>query len=259
MKSVKLKVIIPISLFVIFVGSVQLFASDSSLLKLEELLLKGDYVRLRYECDYLLSNKPGIKGKDRAYYILSLALLKQRNFKEAREALENLKTEFPKTALLDDVELSIADTYFLEGNFEEAAMRYKRILIDYPRTDNMSIIYLRLGDSLRHTANLEEARYYFERLKKDFPSSFECSQIPEDKSGADIFYTVQAGSFTKEVNARKLCDELLKKGYDVYITKMEDGQKSFYRVRVGHFQSSLEAQYQQNKLKKEGYATRICP
>ncbi len=248
-----------IFLLSILLNTEWLLAKDSAMPKLEELLLKGDYVRLRYECDYLLSNKPGIKDKDRVYYILSIALLKQRNFKGAREALENLKTEFPKTALLDDAELSVADTYFLEENFEEAAMRYKRILIDYPRTDNASIIYLRLGDSLRHTANLEEARYYFERLKKDFPSSFECSQIPKDKSGTDIFYTVQAGSFSKEINASKLCDELLKKGYDAYITKMEDGQKTFYRVRVGRFQSSLEAQYQQNKLKKEGYATRICP
>ncbi len=258
MKSAKLKIIILISLFVVFAGSGQLLAKDSALLKLEELLLKGDYARLNYECNYLLT-KPNLKDKDRVYYILAISLMKQNQFEQSRQVLEKILPDFPKSPLLDDVSLSIADSYFLEKNFEEAALKYKNVIIAYPRTKNLCFVYARLGESLKNMGNLEEAKYYFDLLKKEFPSSLECAQIPSVESASGSFYTVQLGSFSKSANARKLCDELLNKGYDAYVTKVEDEQRTLYRVRVGHFQSRLEAEYQEDKLKKEGYPTRICP
>lgn len=250
--------IVAIILFFIFLNTEWLLAKDTTLLKLEELLLKGDYIRLNYECNYLLS-KPNLKDKDRVYYILAISLLKQNQFEQSRQVMEKIPLDFPKSTLLDDVSLLIADSYFLEKNFQEAVLRYKNVLIAYPRTKNLCFVYARLGESLRNMGNLEEAKYYFDLLKREFPLSLECSQIPTVESTNGSFYTVQLGSFSKSPNARKLCDELLNKGYDAYVTKLEDGQKTLYRVRVGHFQSRLEAEYQEDKLKKEGYPTRICP
>ncbi|MBM3252807.1 MAG: tetratricopeptide repeat protein [Candidatus Omnitrophica bacterium] len=247
-----------IILLPIFLNTEWLLAKDSSLLKLEELLLKGDYIKLNYECNYLLT-KSNLKDKDRVYHILAISLLKQSRFKEAREVLEKVKLEFQNSPILDDAEVSIADSYFLEGNFEEASLRYKNVLMNYPKTKNLCFVYLRLGESLKNMGNLEEAKYYFDLLRKGFPSSFECAQIPISKNAVDSFYTVQVGSFSKSTNARRLCDELLNKGYDAYITKMEDNQRTLYRVRVGHFQSRLEAEYQEDRLKKENYPTKICP
>jgi rare lipoprotein A len=56
-----------------------------------------------------------------------------------------------------------------------------------------------------------------------------------------VSYAVQAGSFTDEVNARKLQRSLERYVEHVYVVEMEKDGQSYYRVRIGPYQRRDDA------------------
>ena len=57
-----------------------------------------------------------------------------------------------------------------------------------------------------------------------------------------IMHSVQAGSFTRWNNAKKLHDELNGKGYKAAIHTAIIGDSRFYRVRVGNYAALDDAE-----------------
>ena len=69
-------------------------------------------------------------------------------------------------------------------------------------------------------------------------------------------YCVQVGSFSRQLNAERLLNRLLRNRYDAYLNK--DAVR-LVRVRVGHLATREEALKLQNRLEKDGYPTKIFP
>jgi len=66
------------------------------------------------------------------------------------------------------------------------------------------------------------------------PVTIEVVALPEDSlKTAGGFYTVQAGAFESEANAKNLANRLSKKYPDVYLLTVRTNQNTVYRVRVG--------------------------
>lgn len=55
-------------------------------------------------------------------------------------------------------------------------------------------------------------------------------------------WTVQAGSFGSEANARKVQRALESRGYHAYISRYRNGGREFYRVRVGAYAERAAAE-----------------
>jgi rare lipoprotein A len=66
------------------------------------------------------------------------------------------------------------------------------------------------------------------------PVTIEVVRLPEDSlKSAGGLYTVQAGAFENEANAKNLADRLRRKYPDVYLLTVRTNQNTVYRVRVG--------------------------
>ena len=73
------------------------------------------------------------------------------------------------------------------------------------------------------------------------------------------YYYVQVGCYNEKENADKICEKLVKEGFDASILESEGGQKPRFRVGMGRFHSRDQAEALETKLKKAGYSTKICP
>jgi len=84
------------------------------------------------------------------------------------------------------------------------------------------------------------------------PVTIEVIRLPEDSlkmSGG--LYTVQAGAFESEANARNLADRLRKKYSDVYLLTVRTNQTTVYRVRVGLLDRKLIAFHLADRMFRE--------
>ena len=72
-----------------------------------------------------------------------------------------------------------------------------------------------------------------------------------------LYFTVQVGSFNKKSNALKLCDELVRNGFDASIARTEG--EGPYKVRVGKLNTRGEAEDLAKKLRAEGLPANILP
>ncbi|MDE2091661.1 MAG: SPOR domain-containing protein [Gammaproteobacteria bacterium] len=56
-------------------------------------------------------------------------------------------------------------------------------------------------------------------------------------------WAVQAGSYSKEANARNVQGKLIKLGYHAYISRFHKGSRTYYRVRVGPYTDRAAAEH----------------
>jgi rare lipoprotein A len=66
-------------------------------------------------------------------------------------------------------------------------------------------------------------------------------------------FTLQVGSFTDEINAQKLADQLRKDFQNVYVAAVETPTQKYYRVRVGQFENKESALGTAEKLSEMGF------
>ena len=76
---------------------------------------------------------------------------------------------------------------------------------------------------------------------------------PDEDRPTGILYRVQTGAFAVRVNAQRLLDELKDKGYDAFITTVDQGGQVLYRVQVGAFSVRSNAENMRDNLKAAGY------
>ena len=102
------------------------------------------------------------------------------------------------------------------------------------------------------------SKKYYEKLIRSYPESFEAKLLVGAKSDF-ITYSVQAGSFSRWNNAKKLHDELNKKGFKANIYTTTVGDTRFYRVRIGQYNRLSDAEDMARNLKNRGYEVKIYP
>jgi rare lipoprotein A len=66
-------------------------------------------------------------------------------------------------------------------------------------------------------------------------------------------FTLQVGSFTEEVKANRLTDQLKLKFDDVYVATVETSTQKYYRVRIGRFDSKESARIVAEQLSQMGF------
>jgi cell division protein FtsN len=82
------------------------------------------------------------------------------------------------------------------------------------------------------------------------------SYPPGDRTGPA--YSVQAGAFEEEGNARKLADDLASSGYAASIsTRKSTKGKTLYKVVVGSFDRQEDADKKAGELKDKGFTSSV--
>lgn len=227
----------------------------------EKAFMLGQYQQALKFYKKLLKNYPRSNYYPQALYREGLCCLKTDLFAEARACFNQLLKMGKKTkgVSLDQVQLSLADSYFLEEDIDRAFGEYRRLLVNYPDSEYLARVYFQLGECSRKQGRWSQAKYYFQKVSQDYPLSFEAKQLSQLWLNEVLFFEIQVGSFEKKDNAQKLCEQLLSKGYQAYVSRVTSIGKTFYRVRVGKFDSRAEAEFCEKKLRKEGLPTKIYP
>jgi len=223
----------------------------------EECFVLGDYENAAREAAKTLPLASAEKGK--LYYISGTSLNKLGRYEPARENFKSLIENYPKSEYAPLAQLGIADSYYLNEDYRAAAEEYEKYITGYPKSEAAATAYFRLGKCAQKEGRWQSARNYYQKVKTEYPLSFEAQMASETLSEEILYFTVQVGSFGKKSNALKLCDELVKKGYDASILKTQSDGQETYRVRVGRSDARAEAEELAKRLQAEGLPVKILP
>jgi outer membrane protein assembly factor BamD len=115
-----------------------------------------------------------------------------RSFNEKRyaRAIDNfskLRTDYPFSPQVTQVELKIADAYYLNQQYPEAINAFKEYQSMHPTNENIPFVLLRLGQAHfdqfsntdRDQKNTEIAKGYFENVISSYPKSPQAAEAKE--------------------------------------------------------------------------------
>ncbi len=212
--------------------------------------LKGDYEKA-------ITSAENIET-DQAHYLMALSYLKLEVIPQARKHFTFILDMYPQSNRLEEVNLGLADTYFLEGDFENALTKYNDFLNKFPSSPMLSIAYLRLGQTQRKLGLWQEAKATLNKVIENFPDSLEKPQAQKELA-KEFYYYIQVASFSRKLNASRTNESLAKKGYKAYIKTATNGKGTFYRVCFGEYDNKQDAIAALDKIKKDGYEAKILP
>ncbi|MDO5536747.1 MAG: outer membrane protein assembly factor BamD [Desulfovibrionaceae bacterium] len=103
----------------------------------------------------------------------------EKNYVRAVELFNKLRDAYPFSPYITEVELALADAYFLDGEYALAAEAYKDFESLHPRHAAIEYVIYQLGQSLqnqfrsidRPTTELYEATAYYDRLLQQYPGT----------------------------------------------------------------------------------------
>jgi len=196
-----------------------------------------------------------------------------RNFKEKRyvRAIDNftkIRTDFPFSPQVTQVELKIADAYYLNQQYPEAINALKEYQSMHPTNENIPFVLLRLGQSHfdqftsadRDQKNTEIAKGYFENVITTYPKSPEAAQAKEKLAKcldylAEHEFTVAEFYFNQEKYpaARDRFEEIVRKYKDTptavkslfYLGESYRNEKNAIRANLAY--EALIQHYPQTK------------
>ncbi|MBI5463934.1 MAG: tetratricopeptide repeat protein, partial [Ignavibacteriales bacterium] len=142
---------------------------DASFWRAEALYRTGKVEQA--EKDYQSVLASGNTNREQALYGLAWSRYKQNNFNGAIEGFEKLVAEFPKSSLVFDARLRLADAYFTLKDFRKAAASYRTVARLNPGNPAIDYAYYQLGQSLYRAGEISEALKAFDELTQTFPNS----------------------------------------------------------------------------------------
>ena len=80
-------------------------------------------------------------------------------------------TAFPRSALADDAQFYIGQTYYNDGRFEDAVAAFDEVILNYPDGNAVPEAYYKRGLSLDRLSETDRARESFETVIANYPDS----------------------------------------------------------------------------------------
>jgi outer membrane protein assembly factor BamD len=122
----------------------------------------------------------------------------EKRYVRAIDTLTKLKNEYPFSPQMTDVELKIADAYYLNQQYPEAINALKEFQSMHPTNENIPFVIYRLGEAHldqvtttdRDQKNTEIAKGYFETVVTKYPQSPYAIEARE-KLGKSVGYIAE--------------------------------------------------------------------
>lgn len=223
------------------------------------LFMRKDYMKTLEVAQQLAEQTQDFYERTEAYYYAGLSELWQGKYAEARGLIQKVLKGPTSPSLMEMAELSMIDTYYMEGDYQKTLRHSQNFLETHPKSDYLSAAYLKIARSQLKLGHWKEGRDVLQKILQQYPNSLERFHV-EQLLAENQFFAVQVGSFQDRSAAENLVSQLQKSGEYAYIveTTSQEGKK-FFRVRVGQIQQFEEAQKLEGKLAKLGYPTKIYP
>lgn len=126
-----------------------------------------------------LDDEPA-KAYDAAY-----TLLKEKQFKEAREKFAAFIKRFPKDGLAGNAQFWIGESYYAEKDFESAILAYETLIKNYSHNEKIPGALLKQGLSFAEIGDKKTARVILDKLIEKYPDSREAALAKKKKAELD--------------------------------------------------------------------------
>ena len=107
--------------------------------------------------------------------------------------------------------------------------------------------------AIHYPPKIEKEKISIERVGEPvYRQARKESKLKKESELKEKFFTLQVGSFEKKEHAENLFQKLRKKGYPVFLKRVDLKEKGiWYRVKVGEYPTKVEAEKFKEKLEKE--------
>jgi outer membrane protein assembly factor BamD len=122
-----------------------------------------------------------------ALYDEGIRAFNDKKYVRAIDSFSKIRSDHPFSPLINQVDLKIADAYYLNEQFPDAINAFKEFQSMHPSNENIPFVILRLGQAHfdqftstdRDQKNTEIAKGYFETVLSKYPNSPQAAQARE--------------------------------------------------------------------------------
>jgi len=100
----------------------------------------------------------------------------KERFDMAINGFRNYIGNCPNTALSDNAQYWIGESYLSQKQYEKAQKAFEKMIADYPTSERLAAGKLKLGRSLYEQRQRTNARKYFEDVVKNYPGTDEAQE-----------------------------------------------------------------------------------
>ena len=133
------------------------------------------------------SSGPKADATAEALYEEGMRSFNEKRYVRAIDHFSKLRTDYPFAPEITQVELKIADAYYLNQQYPEAINALKEYQSMHPTNENIPFVLLRLGqahfdqfsNTERDQKNTEIAKGYFENVISTYPKSAQAAEAKE--------------------------------------------------------------------------------
>jgi outer membrane protein assembly factor BamD len=133
------------------------------------------------------SSGPKADATAEALYEEGMRSFNEKRYARAIDHFSKLRTDYPFSPEITQVELKIADAYYLNQQYPEAINAFKEYQSMHPTNENIPFVLLRLGQAHfdqftsidRDQKNTEIAKGYFENVISTYPKSPQAAEAKE--------------------------------------------------------------------------------
>ena len=133
------------------------------------------------------SSGPKADATAEALYEEGMRSFNEKRYARAIDHFSKLRTDYPFSPEITQVELKIADAYYLNQQYPEAINAFKEYQSMHPTNENIPFVLLRLGQAHfdqftstdRDQKNTEIAKGYFENVISSYPKSPQAAEAKE--------------------------------------------------------------------------------
>ena len=118
-------------------------------------------------------------------YEAAYTLLKEKQFKEAREKFTAFIRKFPKDGLAGNAQFWIGESYYAEKDFESAILAYETLIKNYLHNEKIPGALLKQGLSFAEIGDKKTAKVILEKLIEKYPDSREAGLAKKQKADLD--------------------------------------------------------------------------
>ena len=133
------------------------------------------------------SSGPKADATAEALYEEGMRSFNEKRYARAIDHFSKLRTDYPFSPEITQIELKIADAYYLNQQYPEAINAFKEYQSMHPTNENIPFVLLRLGQAHfdqftstdRDQKNTEIAKGYFENVISSYPKSPQAAEAKE--------------------------------------------------------------------------------
>ena len=112
-----------------------------------------------------------VSGTDAENYQRALDLLQARRYGDAAQAFRRFVDAFPDSALADNAQYWLAETYYVQRDFTTALAEFQKVLDLYPQSDKLADSLLKVGYCNYELQRWDAARTALQQVMRDYPGT----------------------------------------------------------------------------------------